>query len=232
MRATADIDFAINVDDWNTFSALTKSLVDDFGFVRTKSAHRLELPNSALWIDIIPFGAIAGDDGKYRWPDDPDIEFSTLGFQEALDTAITCRVADDPVLDLKVVHPAVLILIKIISWRDRKHYKRTDAQDVAYAMSYYTQLDGNDMRVYDDPALYEGDLEMGTVGARLAGRDLATLAPGLALDFVRAFIQEEIGLGNDSEFLADMMLGSTRLFADESLYSELLPNLAMGIDEV
>ena len=135
-------------------------------------------------------------------------------------------------MDLKVVHPAVLILIKIISWRDRKHYKRTDAQDVAYAMSYYTQLDGNDMRVYDDPALYEGDLEMGTVGARLAGRDLATLAPGLALDFVRAFIQEEIGLGNDSEFLADMMLGSTRLFADEGLYSELLPNLAMGIDEV
>ncbi len=230
-RATADIDFAIHVDDWNAFSALTKSLVDDFGFSQTKSAHRLELPDSELWIDIIPFGAIAGADGKYRWPDDPDIEISTLGFQEALDTAITCRISDDPVLDLKVVHPAVLIMIKIISWRDRKHFKRTDAQDVAYAMSYYTQLDGNDMRVYDDPTLYEGDLEMVTVGARLAGRDLASLAPGPALDFVRQFVRQEIDRGDESEFLADMMRGSTRLFADESFYGDLLPNFAMGIDE-
>jgi hypothetical protein len=98
-------------------------------------------------------------------------------------------------------------------------------------MSYYTLLDGNDTRVYDDPALYEGDLEMGTIGARLAGRDLASLAPGLALDMVRAFVQREIDLGDESEFLADMMRGSTKLFADRRLYRDLLPNLATGIDE-
>ena len=158
IRASADIDFAIHVDDWDTFCAFTKSLIDEYGFSRTNRAHRFELPDSKLWVDIIPFGAIASDDGKYRWPNEPEIEFSTLGFQEALDTAVTCRISDDPILDIKVVHPAVLIMIKIISWRDRKHYKRTDAQDVAYAMSYYTQLDDNDTRVYDDSTLYEGDL--------------------------------------------------------------------------
>ena len=231
-RATADIDFAIHVDDWETFSAITKSLVDEYGFSRTRLAHRFELPDSKIWVDIIPFGAIAGDDGKYRWPDEPETEISTLGLQEGLDTAITCQISDDPVLNLKVVHPAVLIMIKIISWRDRKHYKRTDAQDVAYAMSYYTQLGDNHMRVYDDSSLYEGDLDMGTVGARLAGRDLASLAPGATLDSVRQFVQQEIDRGNESEFLADMMRGSTRLFADESQYADLLPNFALGIDEI
>jgi predicted nucleotidyltransferase len=230
-RATADIDFAIHVDSWEMFEAITKSLIEDHGFSRTKSEHRLDLPGSKLWIDIIPFGAIADKDGKYRWPNEPEKEISILGFQEALDTAIVCQVSDDPVLILKVVHPAVLILLKIISWRDRKHYKRTDAQDVAYAMRYYVDLDGNDMRVYEDPTLYEGDLDMGTIGGRLAGRDLSTLAPGAALDYVRQFIQEEIDRGDESEFLADMMRGATRLFADDGQYANLLFNFLTGINE-
>lgn len=230
-RATADIDFAINVHSWDTFSAMTGLLVEKYGFSKTKSEHRLEPPNSKLWVDIIPFGAIAGDDGTYRWPEEPEKEISVLGLQEALDSAVTCRISDDPVLDIRVVHPALLILIKIISWVDRKHYKRTDAQDVAYAMSYYVRLDNNEMRLYDEPELFEGDFDMDTIGARLAGRDLAKLAPGKALNTVRTFIQAEIEIGNDSEFLADMMRGSSKLFADETLYRQLLPNLAIGIDE-
>lgn len=230
-RATADIDFAIDVDNWDTFKAIKKSLVEDYGFSRSKSEHRLVLPNSKLWIDIIPFGAIADADGKYRWPQEPEKEISILGFQEALDTAIACQVSDDPALVLKVVHPAVLVMLKIISWRDRKNYKRTDAQDVAYAMRYYIHLDGNDMRVYDDPTLYEGDLDTGTVGGRLAGRDLASLAPGAALVVIRQFVQEEIERGDESEFLADMMRGSTRLFASDGQYADLLRNFAIGMDE-
>ena len=230
-RATADIDFAINIDTWDTFKVITTSLVKDHGFSRTKSEHRFDLPDSKLWIDIIPFGAIADKNGKYRWPNEPEKEISILGFQEALDTAIVCQVSDDPVIVLKVAHPAVLILLKIISWRDRKHYKRTDAQDVAYAMRYYVDLDSNEMRVYEDPSLYEGDLDMGTIGGRLAGRDLSSLAPGSALDYVRHFIQMEIDRGDESEFLADMMQGSTRLFADDGQYADLLINLVTGMNE-
>lgn len=230
-RATADIDLAINIDTWGTFKAITTSLVEDHGYSRTKSEHRLDLPDSKLWIDIIPFGAIADKDGKYCWPNEPEKEISILGFREALDTAIVCQVSDDPVIVLKVAHPAVLILLKIFSWRDRKHYKRTDAQDVAYAMRYYVDLDGNEMRVYEDPSLYEGDLDMGTIGGRLAGRDLSTLAPGAALDYVRQFVQEEIDRGDESEFLADMMRGSSRLFADDGQYADLLINLVTGMNE-
>lgn len=230
-RATADIDFAINIDTWDTFEAITRSLVENHGFSRTKSEHRLDLPDSKLRVDIIPFGAIADKDGKYRWPNEPEKEISILGFQEALDSAVMCQVSDDPVIVLKVAHPAVLILLKVISWRDRKHFKRTDAQDVAYAMRYYVDLDGNDMRVYEDPTLYEGDLDMGTIGGRLAGRDLSSLAPGSALDYVRRFIQDEIDRGDESEFLADMMRGSIRLFADDSQYGDLLINLDIGMNE-
>jgi len=230
-RGTKDIDFAIHVDSWDTFNALTKSLVDDHGYSRSKSEHRLDRPDSKLWIDIIPFGAIAGEDGKYRWPEEPDKEISILGFEDALRTAIMCQISDDPVFALKVVHPAVLILLKIISWRDRKHYKRTDAEDVAYALRHYIELDGNEMRVYDDATLYEGDLDMGTIGGRLVGRDLGLLVPGVALESVQQFIQEEVDRGNESEFLADMMRGTTKLFADDRQYAEQFANLLIGINE-
>lgn len=230
-RATADIDFAIRVDTWDTFAALTNSLVDRYGFSRTDSEHRLNLPGSQLWIDIIPFGAIADKDGKYRWPNDPDIEISILGFQEALESAITCQVSVDPKLQLKIVHPAVLVMLKIFSWRDRRRYKTADAQDAAYAMSYYIRLDDNEQRLYDEPELFEGEFDFDTIGARLTGRDLARLVPGDALSELRTHVQEEIDSGDQSRLLADMMVGSPGLFVDERLYGHLLPNLALGIDE-
>lgn len=230
-RATKDVDFAIQVEAWEQLSSLRDALIQQHNFEDKGVEHRLHLPNSSVWIDIIPFGAIADADGKLRWPNDPGVEMSTLGFKEAIETAVRCRVSETPPLELNVVHPAVSILLKVFSWQDRKHIKRSDAQDAAYAMRYYLKLDGNEARLYDDPALFEGDFDLDTIGARLAGRDLASLAPGRALDELREFLQQHIDLGDESEFFADMQLEPTRLFRDPGLYSHLLPNLLLGIDE-
>jgi len=230
-RATKDIDFGIRVADWDMYSRLTRLLVDKYDFTHTKSKHRLNLPDSKLWLDIIPFGEIAGKDDKYSWPGEPDTEISVLGFTDAMRTAISCRLTAKPTLDVKVVHPTILIILKVISWCDRKQFKKTDAQDVAYALHYYGKLDDNELRIYDDPEIYEHDFELDTIGARLAGRDMANLAPGRALEFTRELLTEEIERGDKSEFLADMMLGTTKLFADESMYRDLLTNLVKGINE-
>lgn len=230
-RATTDIDLAIQVENWEQFSSLRSALIKRHKFEEQGIDHRLHLPDSSIWIEIIPFGAIADEDGKLRWPKDSDVEMSTLGFQEAVDTAVQCRVSDSPKLELNVVHPAILILLKIFSWQDRRHVKRSDAQDAAYAMSYYVKLDDNEARLHIDPTLFEGEFDMDTIGARLAGRDLARLAPGRAVDELRKFLRKQVDLGNESEFFADMQLEPTRLFLDPSLYSHLLPNLLLGIEE-
>ncbi len=230
-RATRDIDFAINVADWSAFERLRDRLVSNSDFEDQGTAHRLHPPDSGLWIDIIPFGAIADRDGKLRWPNEPEVEMSTLGFAEAINTAIRCKVADTPPLELLVVHPAVLIMLKVFAWQDRRHIKQADAQDAAYAMSRYLKLDDNEARLFDDPVLLEDEFDMETIGARLAGRDLARLAPGKALESLKTFVEAEIDLGDDSEFFADMQLESTRLFQDTSLYSHLLRNLLRGIEE-
>jgi len=230
-RATKDVDFAIQVRDWEEFTDLRDALIGRHGFEDKGTDHRLHLPEPGIWIDIIPFGAISDSDGKLRWPKEPDVEMSTLGFQEAIDTAVRCRVSDKPPLTLNVVHPAILIMLKIFSWQDRRHIKQSDAQDAAYAMRYYVELDNNMERIYDDPSLYEGDFDLDTVGARLAGRDLARLAPGKALNTLRDFLKRQVDLADDSEFFADMQLEPTRLFRDASLYARLLPNLLLGIEE-
>ena len=80
-RASSDIDFAVEVGDWRSFKELRRSLID-CGFTESRSAHRLVSP-IGVPIDIVPFGDLASDAGVIRWPDDPDVEMSVLGFEEA-----------------------------------------------------------------------------------------------------------------------------------------------------
>ncbi len=227
-RATKDIDFAILVESWQMFDRLAESLVDQHNFARTVIAHRFTYPKLGFWVDMIPFGGLSGGDTTYRWPDDPDKEISTLGFQEGLDTAITCRISEDPVLDVKVIHPAVLVMLKLLNWKERRQDKSSDAQDSAYAMSNYIYLD-NEQRLRNEPELYDEPFDMDTIGARLLGRDIVSLVSEKPVEFLKSLIQGEIALGAESELLADMMLGN--LFAVEALYGQLLSNLAQGLNE-
>ena len=227
-RATKDIDFAVLVESWQMFDRLAESLVDQHDFARTVIAHRFTYPKLGFWVDVIPFGGLSDGDTTYRWPDDPDKEISTLGFQEGLDTAITCRISEDPVLDVKVVHPAVLVMLKLLNWKERRRDKNTDAQDSAYAMSNYIYLD-NEERLHNEPELYDEPFDMDTIGARLLGRDIVSLVAGKPVEALKSLIQSEIDLRTESELLADMMLG--KLFAVETHYSQLLSNLSTGLHE-
>lgn len=58
-RATADIDFALQVPSWDAFAALRRELIRN-NFSETNTAHRLIGPNN--WpIDIVPFGGVADE---------------------------------------------------------------------------------------------------------------------------------------------------------------------------
>lgn len=55
-RATRDIDFAIQVPDWDAFEEIHAGLIDE-GYKATKHKHRL-LDQRNIPLDIIPFGPI------------------------------------------------------------------------------------------------------------------------------------------------------------------------------
>ena len=121
-RGTRDIDFGIQVQNWDQFEQLKEHLLKNgFTPVQTK-VHQLvtTVPNGASWeIDIIPFGNITGDGNSITWPPQHDIGMSVTGFNEAFKHALDVKIANNPNLNIKVASPAGMLLLKLISWLER-----------------------------------------------------------------------------------------------------------------
>jgi len=144
-RGTRDIDFAVQVADWSSFHKLTEKLMVS-GFKKAdKLAHRFYLTSQdgMLWeIDIIPFGDLADTEKKIKWPPDESIMMSVLGFDEAFDSALTVQMGEMSAnFVMKVVSPAAMSILKLISWLEREPaIRKKDAQDLRYLMKTYSKI--------------------------------------------------------------------------------------------
>ncbi len=109
-RATTDVDFAIDIADWEGYQLLTASLIDR-GFETTQQKQRLKADDH-MHVDIVPFGVIADTNGDVQWPPHQDIEMKVLGFEEALSNPVHVKVRSTPDL---IVRGALTILMKTIN---------------------------------------------------------------------------------------------------------------------
>jgi predicted nucleotidyltransferase len=153
-RATADIDFALQVPSWDAFAALRKELLAN-GFSETNTAHRLIGPNN--WpIDIVPFGDVADENANIQWPPSGDTVMNVLGFQEALNNANTVRLSDTPILDIPVASPEGMTILKLIAWTDRAaDVRKKDAKDIAYLLTTYENIPAISDQLYREATLME-----------------------------------------------------------------------------
>lgn len=153
-RATADIDFALQVPTWDAFTALRKELIAN-NFSETRKVHCLIAPNN-LPIDIIPFGDLADQDANVQWPPSGDIIMNVLGFQEALNNANTVRLSDMPILDIPVASPEGMTILKLIAWTDRAaDLRKKDAKDIAYLLTTYENIPAVSDQLYREATLME-----------------------------------------------------------------------------
>ena len=60
-RATLDLDFAVEVGEWDAYQALKETLIAS-GFEETRQKQGFKSPNGSF-VDIIPFGELADDKG-------------------------------------------------------------------------------------------------------------------------------------------------------------------------
>lgn len=197
-RGTIDLDFAIQVADWDAYQALRATLIAA-GYQPTRQSQRLLSPDG-MPVDIVPFGDLADADGNITWPPDNDHQMSILGFAEAHADADVIRIQDDPPLDVPVVSPVGLVLLKLIAWGDRLTQQRAkDALDVRYVLESFCELPEERTGLWADTGLielYDGDIEL--VASHLLGasvRAIASEASAAAIDRV---------LQRSDELLADM----------------------------
>ena len=173
-RATLDIDIGVLVAGWDQFDLLKNELVSSTSFRPSDQKQRLVYEDS-YFVDIIPFGAIADEDGSISWPPDHETRLSVAGFKECYQHAISVTVSLDPELVVKVVSLAGLALLKLVSWDDNQERRGKDAIDLFLLILNYLDA-GNLERLFDEglDIVEEGDYDLAS--ARFLGRDIENIA--------------------------------------------------------
>ena len=113
-RATTDIDFGIQLTDWNQFRRLKVALLKK-GF-ESNSGTEYRLSHSAGPVDLITFGGVENKHSTVSWPPSRELEMNVLGFQDALTHCELVRVKEEPVVDVPVATPSALSIMKTIAW--------------------------------------------------------------------------------------------------------------------
>ena len=170
-RGTKDWDVAISIDSWETYQKLGKALIDGNPpiFQSTKTAHRFRHIETAIDVDIVPFGAIGEPDQEIIWADSGN-PMSVFGFDEALSHAITANIDD---LKIQVIDIPSFVVLKIFAWGDRGESTNKDVNDIEFILSKYE----DDDRVYNElvKELSSGDVDFLDANIYLLGQDICRM---------------------------------------------------------
>lgn len=227
-RATRDIDLAVNVATWDDFTQLKNQLIATGSFSSTKMVQRLDYQN-IIPVDIVPFGGIETN-GSIDWPPDHSIQMNVLGFGEAYKTTSIIRFRDNPILDIHVVTPAALVILKLIAWQDRKNQNSKDALDLAFILTEYLNTDHLERISKEHPDLFDDpDFDFDITGARLLGRDIAAIVSPITEQMINTLLDSEIGQQQQYKLVEAMSTRQNGISFEKNL--KLLEALYEGLTE-
>jgi predicted nucleotidyltransferase len=203
-RKTGDIDLGVEVANWEQFKELTESLIATGRFLPNREKQRFRC--GTIFIDILPFGPIADEDKKIRWPPEHDMIMSMVGFEEAYEHSITVRLSSDPVFDIKLPTLPGLAIMKLIYWKDKYPERKRDAGDLLLIMNKYEEA-GNSERLYEEelPLLQEEDFDARMAGVRLLGRDMAKISDTQTFQIIKSILDDEIDDLGQYKLVSDMI---------------------------
>ena len=170
-RSTKDWDVAISIDSWESYQKLSKALINGNPpiFQSTEIAHRFRHIETAIDVDIVPFGTIGEPDQEIIWADSGN-PMSVLGFDEALSHAVTTNIDD---LEIQVIDIPSFVVLKFFAWGDRGESTNKDLEDIEFILSKYE----DDERVYNElvEELSSGDVDFSDANIYLLGQDICRM---------------------------------------------------------
>lgn len=159
-RATRDIDIAMDVDSMDAYTVATESLGEP-----TQTEHRFFV--KGIEVDVVPFGAIQqGFTVEFS-----DSVLDVSGFSEAFRSSVSFRLSDS--LTVKCVSLPMLLVLKILAWRDRRLHTIKDADDIRTILESVDLTDFSGDSYPDETALKLVDYDLSTVSSVLMGMEAA-----------------------------------------------------------
>lgn len=173
-RGTADIDFAVMVPDFESYSQL-KERIKEKGFEDTNgnAPYRLFYPQSNTVIDLLPYGKIA-QDHTVNFADRA-IELSIVGMQEVGEAVEIFEHPDG--LSIPVAPAHGIVILKLISWSEKPD-RIKDLKDIKSLLEAAWQLYEAELYVEDSnyaDLFDEDDFHMHLIAARVMGRKMQAI---------------------------------------------------------
>ncbi|NEW85206.1 MAG: hypothetical protein GZ094_22970 [Mariniphaga sp.] len=220
-RMTHDLDIAIAIPDWNIYDEVSMNLCKVDGFSKAKGQKQRFLYKHIYMLDIVPFGEVARADNNIYWPPEETHAMSVIGISDI--AKHTLEITVDNTFTIYVASLPGIFLLKLAAWRDRHLVKNTDADDMAFIISSYLEI--NEQRAVDENYdLYEdNDFTTFNAGAALLGRDMKTILKANAeiLDEFVGILRTETDQMEDSK-LINQMLETHASLKYEEVYNGLL----------
>lgn len=129
-RATADVDFAVCVDNWEHYINLKTRLINIHSFVDDLEQIQRLISPTGIPIDLIPFGNVATGNNIY-WPESDSV-MSVACYENAKEK---CNSIQYPEFTLNLISIEMFITLKLVAWNSRNDLK--DLKDFVYVIENY-----------------------------------------------------------------------------------------------
>ena len=218
-RSTVDLDIAIAIPNWEIFESIEKGLCHTEGFKKSTSQRQRFIYKEIYLLDIVPFGGVAKDDDTIYWPPEEEVAMSVVGFSEATKDILEVNIDNE--FTVKVVQLPGVFLLKLNAFKDRYHDNNKDADDMAYIISYYLEIN-QDRAVENHYDIYETEsFTTFIAGATLLGRDIKRILSESprTLDIFIGILQAEINANEESMLINQMLETHVTLRYEEVHYA-------------
>ena len=220
-RKTYDLDIAIAIPDWNKFDEISQGIENIDGFQKSTKQKQRFIYQKIYMLDVVPFGEIAKEDNNIYWPPEETHAMSVIGFSEI--ARQTLKIEVDNSFTIYVATLPGIFLLKLVAWRDRKLETNKDADDIAFIISNYLEI--NELRAatenYD---IYEVDgFSTFISGGTLLGRDAREILktnPEILTEFI-GILRAELDKNDESLLINQIMETHTTLKYEDVVNSLL-----------
>lgn len=225
-RGTKDVDFGIEVQNWEHYEVLRTALIEAGFTPHSKKAHQLDTTDSdgLPWeIDLIPFGGVSDDHGQIAWPPKQDIVMSVLGFDEVYQNAWDVTLIKSPEINVKVASPAGILLLKLIAWTERgREYQGKDAIDIYYVIKHYSKIPPVTDALYDQDYMDAQDYDIMNATAMLLADEVAAIAKQKTITYIKQALLNNDGVMD--RFKTDLARFARINFEEANILVEIIIN--------
>jgi predicted nucleotidyltransferase len=226
-RMTLDIDFGIEIQDWEDFAKIESLLIESGRFKQTKEKHRFVFKNTV--IDIIPFGGISNDENQIHWPPEYSVIMNVSGFEEAYQHATLIILNQDPYLEIQVPTLPGLSVLKILSWKHSYPERQKDAEDLFFIINNYEHTDIMDSIFNKSLEILESEaFDYRMTSIRILGQDMSKMCTPVTSAEVKNILITETSKTSKFNLIAHMM---NRTYEFDDILALLL-KLKQGFLEV